>query len=337
MIKRLFKKTEFIVALTTIGLSLIIGMINPTFFSLATVFDTLRSGTVVGIFALGTMIVIISGGIDLSFTAIAIFSLYVTTKLMLAWQYSGSVVLMYIIAAAIGTLLGLINAWLISSFKLPTMIATLGTQSLIQGFMLFFIDSQYIRNIPDGMDKFAKAQWFVTDVGGGPAKTSLHPGVLIFFALVIVVWFILKRTMIGRGIYALGGSREAAERTGFDTKGITVFIYAFVGFLAGIGGMTFGAYAREANPFALVGTEMDVIAAVVLGGTAITGGRGTVIGTLLGVLLVTIMKNSLILIGIPSAWQKVVIGIILIIGTGIPAYRSLTAKKQLNIDLAEQS
>jgi simple sugar transport system permease protein len=337
MIKSLLKKTEFIVALVIVGLSLIIGAINPTFFSIANLFDTLRGSTVLGIFALGTMIVIISGGIDLSFTAIAIFSLYVTTKLMLYWQYEGNVILMYAIAAFIGTMIGLINAWLISSYKLPTMIATLGTSSLIRGFMLFFIDSQYIRNIPDGLDKFAKAQWFVTLVGEGPAKTSLHPAVFILVFLVFVVWFILKYTMIGRGIFAIGGSREAAERSGFNTKGITIFIYAFVGFLAGIGGMTFGAFAREANPFALVGTEMDVIAAVVLGGTLITGGRGTVIGTLLGVLLVTIMKNSLILIGIPSAWQKVVIGIILIIGTGIPAYRALKAQKQLSANLVEQS
>jgi len=316
---------------------LVIGAINPTFFSIANLFDTLRNGTIVGIFALGVMIVIISGGIDVSFPAIAVFSLYVTTKLALFYDYQGSIFWMYVVSAIIGLLLGLINAWLISTFKLPTLIATLGTASLIRGFMLFFIDSQYIRNIPDGMDKFAKAQWFVTQIGEGPAKTSLHPGVFILVVLAFLVWFIMKYTMIGRGIYAIGGAREAAERAGFNIKGITIFIYAFVGFLAGIGGMTFGAFFREANPFAIVGTELDVIAAAVLGGTIITGGRGSVIGTMLGVLLVTITKNSLILVGIPSEWQKVVIGIILIIGTGIPAYRALKAQRQLSTNLAEQS
>lgn len=335
MMKNLLQKTEFIVALVLVGLSLIIGAINPTFFSLSNLFDTMRNGTVVGILALGVMIVIISGGIDVSFTAIAVFSLYATTKLMLAWQYQGNVFLMYSIAAFIGLLLGFLNAWLIYSFKLPTLIATLGTQSLIRGFLLFFIDSQYIRNLPAGMASFGKTQWFVTQIGEGPAKTSLHPGFFILVVSAIVVFLILKYTMVGRGIYALGGAPEAAERTGFDTRGIMFFIYGFVGFLSGIGGMTYGVFSRQANPFDLVGTELDVIAAVVLGGTTITGGRGTVIGTLLGVLLVTVLKNSLILVGIPSAWQKVVIGIVLIIGTGIPAYRALKAQKQLSANIAE--
>ncbi len=333
--KSLFQKTEFIVALVLVGLSLVIGLINPTFFSLSNLFDTMRSSTVVGIFALGAMIIIISGGIDVSFTAIAIFSLYATTKLMLAWQYQGNVLLMYVIAAVIGLLLGLINAWLIYSFRLPTLIATLGTSSLIRGFMLFFIDSQYIRNIPAGMAQFGKAQWFVTQIGDGPAKTSLHPGFFILVAMAIIVFFIMKYSMVGRGIYAMGGAPEAAERSGFNTRFIMFFIYGFVGFLSGIGGMTFGVFSRQANPFDLVGTELDVIAAVVLGGTLITGGRGTVVGTLLGVLLVTVLKNSLILVGIPSAWQKVVIGIVLIIGTGIPAYRALKAQRQLSANIAE--
>jgi len=128
--------------------------------------------------------------------------------------------------------------------------------------------------------------------------------------------------MLGRGVYALGGSREAAERAGFNISRIEYFIYGFVGLLSGVAGMTFGALNRQANPQDIVGSELNVIAAVVLGGAQLTGGRGTVIGTILGVALVVIMNNSLILIGVPSVWQRVVIGLIILIGTGLPALQA---------------
>jgi simple sugar transport system permease protein len=147
-------------------------------------------------------------------------------------------------------------------------------------------------------------------------------------AIVIMVWLLLKYTMLGRGIYALGGAPEAAERAGFNVTRIQYFIYGFVGLLSGIAGMTFGALARQANPQDLVGTELNVIAAVVLGGAYLTGGRGTVIGTLLGVILVVIANSSLILIGVPTVWQRVVIGIIILIGTGVPAIQERRAGKR---------
>jgi simple sugar transport system permease protein len=102
-----------------------------------------------------------------------------------------------------------------------------------------------------------------------------------------------------------------------------------------MGGIVFGSLFRQANPFSIVGSELDIIAAVVLGGALITGGRGTVIGTLLGVFLVTIMNNSLILVGIPSTWQKVVIGLVIIIGTGIPALQNQRARKRLRANIVE--
>ena len=124
------------------------------------------------------------------------------------------------------------------------------------------------------------------------------------------------------------GARDAAERAGFNVPRIQYFIYAFVGLLSGIAGMTFGSLARQANPQDLVGTELTVIAAVVLGGAQLTGGRGTVIGTVLGVILVVIANNSLILIGVPTVWQQVVIGVIILIGTGLPAIRARRARQR---------
>jgi simple sugar transport system permease protein len=202
----------------------------------------------------------------------------------------------FIIAALIGLGLGLINAFFIAQFKLPTLIVTLGTLSMFHGFLLFAIGNQIIRDVPPALTtEFARAA--VVRIPQERGTANLHPAVFPLIAIVIIVWLLLRYTMLGRGIYALGGAPEAAERAGFNVTQIQYFIYGFVGLLSGIAGMTFGALARQANPQDIVGMELNVIAAVVLGGAYLTGGRGTVIGTLLGVILVVIANNSLILIG----------------------------------------
>jgi len=395
MLKRSLLNTETLVALVIVVLSIVIGSINSSYFTIANGFDLLRSGTEMGIFALGVLIVIISGGIDVSFTAIAVVSMYVTTKLMLWMGYEGSVLLMFVIGALIGIVLGLINAafisgskWLarivvfvavaitggylvmqlllrfglgdgtpllygisgvvgsvlgvfvarfVKGFRLPTLIVTLGTQSLYRGFTLFFIGPYHIidRDMPPGMKAYFDNYVVSLKLADG-TTTSLHSAIFILIFFAILVWFLLKYTMLGRGIYALGGAPESAERAGFIVTGIQVFIYAFVGFLAGVNGIVHTGLIQIANPQTIVGTELMVIAAVVLGGASITGGRGSVIGTLLGVALVVIMSNSLILMGIPSTFQRVVTGLIILIGTGVPAYQALKAERRMKAVSGEQ-
>lgn len=319
----IFRRNETLVALFMIVLSLVIGIINPTFFTVANVFDLLRSCIVTGIFAMGVLIVIVSGGIDVSFAAIGIFALYSTVKLMKAFAPDAPIWAAFICAALIGLGLGLINGFFIAKFRLPTLIVTLGTLSMFQGFLLFVIGNQIIRDVPPALTGFARSSLVSLPSARGTAV--LHPALLITIAVILVVYFLLNYTMLGRGIYGLGGSREAAERAGFNVVRIQYFIYAFVGMVSGIAGMTFGSLARQANPQDLVGTELSVIAAVVLGGAILTGGKGTVIGTILGVVLVTIANNSLILIGMPTVWQRVVIGAIILVGTGLPAIQARRA------------
>jgi len=182
------------------------------------------------------------------------------------------------------------------------------------------------------MDAFARSTLVRIPLERGVA--NLHPAILITIGVIVVVWLLLKYTMLGRGIYALGGAREAAERAGFNVPRIQYFIYGFVGLLSGIAGMTFGSMARQANPQDIVGLELNVIAAVVLGGAQLTGGRGTVIGTILGVMLVVIANNSLVLVGVPTVWQRVVIGLIILVGTGLPALQARRASKR-SVRLAE--
>jgi len=329
------RNNEYWLGLTVFGLSILIGLINPVFFSVANLFDLLRSTIVIGIFAMAVLMVILSGDIDVSFTAVAVFSMYVTVKVFNAVGLEGPIFLLFAAAGSVGLVLGLINAFFTSRFNLPALIVTLGTLSLYRGFLLFFIGSVLIRDIPGAMTAFSRSNLISVESLGG-AVSGLHTGVLLLMFVVLVVWLILRYTAVGRGIYAMGGDREAAVRAGFNLRRIKVFIYGFVGLLSGTAGLAFGALNRQASPFDIVGSELDVIAAVVIGGAQITGGRGTVGGTLLGVCLVVILNNSLILVGIPSVWQKVVIGLVIIIGTGIPAYQNRKAGVRRSISPSEK-
>ncbi|MCS6836028.1 MAG: ABC transporter permease [Anaerolineae bacterium] len=322
-IRNLLMRQEVIIGLTIVALSIFIGLVNPSFFSTANVFRILRATIIVGMFAMGVLIVLISGGIDVSFPAIAVFAMYVTVSLIRSGTLPDNLILSYILAALIGLGLGLFNAIFIAWLRLPTLIVTLGTLSLFRGVLLFFVGSQRIRiaEVSPSLTELSRANLLtVENPGGGVA--NLHLAFAFLIVLAVIVWLLLRYTMLGRSIYAIGGDREAAERVGFNIRRTQFFIYAFVGLLAGITGLTFSALSREADPFSIVGIELDVIAAVVLGGASITGGRGTVIGTLLGVLLITLMSSSLVLLGISSDWQRFVVGLLIIIGTTIPVLQA---------------
>ena len=321
MIGTLFRRTETLLALTIVILGIYIGSVSPVFLTVGNLFDLLRSSIVMGLFAMGTLIVIISGGIDVSFTALAVFAQYSTVKLMTLYMPEAPLWIIFTVASLIGLGLGMINAFFISRFRLPTLIVTLGTLSMFRGFLLFAIGNKIIREIPPSMPAFARTSLFEVEMAAGVSR--LHPGVIFTILAALLVWFLLDYTMLGRGIYALGGSREAAERAGFNISQIQYFIYGTVGFLAGLAGILYASL----NPQELVGSELNVIAAVVLGGANLTGGRGTVLGALLGVAMVVIMNNSLVLIGVPSEWQRVVIGLIILLGTGIPAIQARKARQ----------
>jgi simple sugar transport system permease protein len=150
------------------------------------------------------------------------------------------------------------------------------------------------------------------------AQVGLHVSVVIFLAIVVIVFLMLRYTTLGRSLYAVGGNPVAARRMGINVEAVEIFAYCAAGTLAGIGGFLSAAMLRLANPQTLTGGELDVIAAAVLGGAAITGGRGSVVGVFLGVLLIVITNNSLIVLGIAATWQKVAVGTLLLVAIGMP-------------------
>jgi len=319
-----FTRNETLIALVIVAFCTMTTLVDPNFLSLPTLFDLLRNSIVIGIFAIGVLVVLISGGIDVSFTAIAAFALYTTTLTLVQLGVYVPWWAAFALAMAIGAGLGLVNAVFIAGFRLPTLIVTLGTLSAIRGVLLTFVGSQLISNMPPGLREFSR----LFMLRGTTAEGYFYSLPWAFGALVLVVavtWFILHRTMLGRSIFAVGGSTESARRIGVNVRATQVFVYAYVGGLSGLAGIIHASLARVANPFDLVGLELSVIAAVVLGGARLAGGYGTITGTLLGVVLIVLVNTSLILLGIPSTWQMVVIGALILIGTGVPAWQAKRA------------
>ena len=327
-LKRAMTSNEMIVVYIIAVLLVMIAAINPDAFGPATFIDTGRSMLTMLMFALCEMIVIISGGVDVSFPAFATFCMYATTKLMVTSGIDG-VLLSFVIAGAMGFALGALNGFLVGTCKIPTLIATLGTSSLIHGALLSFVGVNDITNLPTEMDTAGK--WFLFQVDTGNGVSSMSTFIILPIILCFVVWFLLRYTMLGRSIYAVGGDVNSAQRAGFNVVKTQYFIYMFVGLIAGIGGMTYTLLSRNANTTQLMGSEMMVIAAVVIGGARITGGHGNVLGTVLGVALINIVSNNLIVMGVPTYWQTFVIGMLIIAGVAITSFKAIRVSASAKI------
>ena len=325
--KKIIKTNEFFVAITLIVMCTVIQSISSSFLTPVNITSLLRQLTVNGIMAFALMMGIIAGGIDVSFPAIAVCSMYITQKLMEKIDYSGLLVWPILMAVGIGTLLGFINGVIIAGYRLPAFIVTLGTSSLFYGLLVSVLGSKPVNRLPAVMENFSKTGLFT--VSNNTMSATLPYTFLFLILVMVIVWFILRYTMLGRGIYAIGGDRVSAERAGFNVTWITIFVYTFIGSAAGLAGIVHSLQSRNCIPTDLYGGEMMVIAAVVLGGTKISGGKGTVFGTLLGLMLITISENSLILVGIPSHWQRFATGVIIVVGTALSAYQALKSANKI--------
>lgn len=328
-LKQKLLSNEAIVVYIILLLAVIIGSVNPTFISPATGINLLRTMLVTLIFALSEMIVIVSGGIDVSFPAVSCLTMIATIKFLLTTGID-SVPITYAIGILIGATFGALNAFLITIIKIPPLIATLGVSSLTSGATLAFLGTKIYTDLPEKIDTMHRISLFTyTNPAGN--EYSMTALILVPAILCVLVHLMLRHTMIGRGTYAIGGDIHAAHVVGFDVVKTRFFIYILSGILAGIGAITYMILMRVADPKVLMGEEMMVIAAVVIGGTRITGGHGTVIGTILGVALIALVKNNLIMLGIPTHFQTFVVGMIIVFGTSITSIRAKRIAEQAKI------
>lgn len=300
--------------------SIFVGFRNTQFLQIQTVFDIAKTSSVTMIVAIGLMVVMISGGIDVSFMAIALFGSYTSIYIMIKMGIN-SLAFAFGVSILIGVCLGLINALLINWLKLPPFIITLGTQNLFHGVMTTFISDKSFGSgvLPGCLHKFGQGTLF--KVSNGIGASGLTVSVIPVLLAGVCTWFILYRTMTGRGIVAIGNNEESARRAGFHPQLIRMFVYAYSGALAGMMGIVYAAQVNALYPNKMVGSELMVVAAVVIGGTRITGGEGKIFGTVLGVLIIYLLNSTLILIGLSSSWNDLFVGTILVIAVAFTSYQ----------------
>ncbi|MBM5574858.1 MULTISPECIES: ABC transporter permease [Deefgea] len=274
---------------------------SPDFLTVGNLLNVFRQVSINALIAFGMTLVILLGGIDLSVGSILALS-SVLTALMLSHGIDP------VVATSVGVLagagMGMLNGLVISKGKVAPFIATLGMMTILRGLSLVFSDGRPISGLHS--DFFAM-------LGGGYVAGLIPVPVIIMLVMFAVFWFVLKKTVFGRHVYAVGGNEEAARLSGINTDRIKIWVYTLSGAMAATAGMILTSRLSSAQPTAGTGYELDAIAAVVLGGTSLTGGRGWIFGTLVGALLIGILNNGLNLLGVSSFYQQVIKGVVILL------------------------
>ena len=286
-----------------LGLFLIITIItilNPDFLSVNNLLNVLRQVSINAIIAFGMTFVILTGGIDLSVGSILALTGAVTAGMMAGGT---DPILAMLLGLILGALLGAVNGVLIAKGNVAPFIATLATMTIYRGLTLVYTEGRPISGLGDSLtfQMLGKGYFFQIPV---PVVTML-----VSFG---ILYFILKKTTFGRRVYAVGGNEEASKLSGIKTGRIKIYVYALTGFLSALAALILTSRLNSAQPTAGQMFELDAIAAVVLGGTSLTGGRGWIIGTLIGALIIGVLNNGLNLIGVSSFFQQVVKGLVIL-------------------------
>ncbi|MFC0180579.1 ABC transporter permease [Thorsellia kenyensis] len=286
------------------------------FLSQGNMLIVLRQLSINGILAIGMTFVIITAGVDLSVGSVLALSSIVaarfaTTNTGLSWTGTvDAIALPIIIALGIGTICGLINGTILSRFKLQPFIVTMGMLSAARGLTLLSTDGNPVSQLNENF------RW----IGKGHVMGIPVP-VLILVFVFISAWILLNKTKFGRYVYAVGGNPKSARTSGINVNKIKILVYTLCGALAGIAGIILAARTGSAQTDAGNAYELDAIAAVVIGGTSMSGGTGSLVGTLFGILIIGVLSNALDLLGVTSYYQQILKGVLIVVAVLIDSSR----------------
>ena len=290
-------------------LCVIFSLTSDVFLTWRNALNVIDQITVLGILAIGMTAVIVIGGIDLSVGSILAFSM-----MMMGWLYQSVGVplgLAIVAGLLVGTACGLVNGLLITRAKLPPFIATLTMMSVGRGLANIITEGRQIVGYPDWFTNLSTVRHF----------GFLSVTVAIFIVLSIISWAVLRYTTIGRSLYAIGGSPEVARLAGIRVRKLTMSVYALSGLLAGLASVALACRLNSSQPSAGTGYELDTIAAVVIGGASLNGGVGGIRGTVVGVLIIGVLRNGLNLSGVSPFVQQIVIGVVIALAVAADTLR----------------
>ncbi|CAN5860639.1 ABC transporter permease [soil metagenome] len=289
---------ELVLLAVLILVVVVMSFLSPVFLTLSNMLNTSRFFTEIGLIALGMTLIIITAGIDLS-----VGSNLALVSVAIGFSFAAGLPLPLAIlfGVFVGLAAGAFNSFFVTQLELHPLVVTLGTLALFRGVAFGLSDADAVSDFPPWFDYFG--QFFI-----GPV-----PGQLIVFVIaVFVVWMILARTRFGRYVYAIGSNEEAARFSGVPIRRVKIALYTGTGFLVALAAIIYTSRVSTARADSGTGLELDVIAAVVLGGASIYGGKGSIAGTVLGLLIIATLRNGLVLAGVSSTWQLFILGVLLI-------------------------
>ncbi|NPT53597.1 ABC transporter permease [Paraburkholderia elongata] len=283
-----------------IVLCIALSFANQYFLTLGNIADILRQTSINGILAVGMTYVVLTAGIDLSVGSTLALAGIISASLVTG-PHPHSAAFGLAAGLAVGAAVGAINGLLVARLSIPPFVATLGMLSAARGLTYIYNDGMPVTDLPDG---------YLT-IGTG-AIAGIPVPIIVFALVVVLFWFVLRYTTYGRYVYAVGGNAKSAKTSGISTGKILFSVYVIGGLLAGLAGIILAARTTSALPQAGMSYELDAIAAVVIGGTSLSGGTGSLGGTVVGALLIGVINNGLNLLGVSSYYQQVVKGVIIV-------------------------
>ncbi len=290
---------QFSALLGLVGLCVIASLLSDAFFTRSNLLNIMSQTAVISVIAAGATFVILTGGIDLSVGSILGLAGVLSAGVI---KGTGNVPLAIAVCILIGTVLGFINGYLVAYQKLPPFVSTLGMMSIARGFCFIYTQGRPISIFPDSFRFFGSGTIF------GIPVIAIEVIIIYFIA-----WFVLRQRPFGRYIYSLGSNENATRLSGINTASYIMFAYAICGFLCGIAALLFIGRINSGHPLSGQGYELNAIAAVVIGGTSLSGGSGTIAGTLIGALIMGVISNGLNLMNVDAFWQGVVLGVVIIL------------------------
>jgi fructose transport system permease protein len=269
-----------------------------------------QQSMIVGVLAIGQTLIILTAGIDLSCGAVMALGSILMSRLAVVNGVNVYLAIMLGIGACVA--FGVLNGGLITRMQLPPFIVTLGTLNIAFAITHIYSQNQTVTNVPAALTFFGDT----FQIG----QTSITYGTVLMFVLYLITWYVLRQTAVGRHVYAVGNNPEAARLSGINTSALLLGVYSFAGLFYGIAALLLVARTNVGDPNAGQTDNLASITAVVLGGTSLFGGRGRVMGTLVGVLIVGVFRNGLQLIGVDSVYQILVTGILVILAVTVDQF-----------------
>jgi len=309
--QQIIKTQEIGVITILLAMGIFLTFMTKNFLTSTNIFNVLRQFSWIAITGFGAILVIISGGIDLS-----VGSIMSLAGLTTAISLKANIDLWPSILAglAAGTCVGLLNGFLVSKAKLPAFIATIGTMSVARGLCYGLTNGFTIQGLPEAFTFFGRSDFSLFGL-------NIPLPVIIMFVLAGIVSLFLSRTVWGYWIYAHGGNEQATLLSGVNTGRIKILVYSLSGFMAAIGGILMTSRLGAATPVAALGYELDVVAAIFIGGASTSGGEGSILGVLIGAAIMQVLRNGLVLLGFPAYWQSAAIGVVIIVALSLDQYR----------------